>query len=60
VLNIPAHVQAAEGLAPWEIIHATDGTKALICPEETKHVSNCQDCGYCFKGQLNDVVFLKH
>lgn len=37
-----------------------DGTKSLICPEETKHKANCVECGYCFEGRKNDVTFLKH
>lgn len=37
-----------------------DGTKAILCPEETGKTANCEDCEFCFKGQRNDVVFLKH
>lgn len=36
------------------------GTKALICPEETKSRANCQACRFCFEGSRNDVIFLKH
>jgi hypothetical protein len=34
--------------------------KALICPEETKAVKNCVECGFCISGLRNDVIFLEH
>lgn len=35
-------------------------TPAFVCPEETGDKANCIECGYCFHGQRNDVVFLEH
>lgn len=64
VHDIPSHYPASSADGPlfdeWETQRTQDGTKALICPEETKAVANCEECGFCFKGQRNDVVFLKH
>jgi hypothetical protein len=37
-----------------------DGTYTLVCPEETGDKPNCLACGYCLKGDKNDVTFLKH
>lgn len=37
-----------------------DGAMSYTCPEETKHVSDCLTCGYCFEGRVNDVTFLRH
>jgi hypothetical protein len=37
-----------------------DGTMSYLCPEETRHVPNCESCGYCIDGRRNDVTFLKH
>lgn len=37
-----------------------DGVPSFICPEETKHKPNCEECGYCFLGERNDVTFLRH
>lgn len=56
----PAHSEEAVALGAWSLQATQEGTKALICPEETKAVPNCENCGYCFKGQRNDVVFLRH
>lgn len=58
--RVPAHSAAAEALSPWSLQLTQEGTKAVICPEETKAVPNCEACGFCFKGQRNDVIFLKH
>lgn len=58
--QIMAHTPLAEGMTSFELQQTADGVKALICPEETKHTPNCETCGFCFKGQRNDVVFLKH
>lgn len=33
---------------------------SLVCPEETGHSPNCEDCGFCFRGQRRDVTFLRH
>lgn len=33
---------------------------AYVCPEETGHRRDCVECGYCFKGQKHDVIFLPH
>lgn len=61
VHSIRAHDTLAEGFRAFETQPTqANGIKALICPEETKHVANCEECGFCFKGQRNDVVFLKH
>jgi hypothetical protein len=37
-----------------------DGTPTYICPEETKRRENCEQCGYCLRGERNDVTFLEH
>lgn len=60
VHQIAAHDTAAETFRAFELQQTGDGVKALICPEETKHVKNCQECGFCISGLRNDVVFLKH
>lgn len=60
VHRIAAHTDAAERFNYFELQHAADGTRALICPEETKHVANCEECGFCLRGKVNDVVFLEH
>lgn len=49
-----------QSILPWEVQRTASGTKALICPEETKDVVNCESCGFCFDGKRNDVIFLKH
>lgn len=59
-LSIPAHSSQAERLRYFELTRTEDGTKNLICPEETKAVANCEECGYCIDGRRNDVTFLKH
>lgn len=59
--TLPAHTDGARlYFTDWQLQQTQDGTKALICPEETKAVSDCAACGFCWKGQQNDVVFLKH
>jgi hypothetical protein len=60
VLTIDAHTEAAEGITAWALERTADGVKSLICPEETKAVANCEQCGFCFKGERNDVTFLQH
>lgn len=61
VHGIPAHSTLAEGFRAFEVQPTqASGVKALICPEETKHVKNCEECGFCFVGPRNDVVFLEH
>lgn len=62
VHRIPAHERPWYS-ADWtrfELQRTEDGTKALICPEETKGVTNCEECGFCISGVRNDVVFLEH
>lgn len=39
---------------------AMDDTASYVCPEETGVKRNCQECRYCFDGQVNDVTFLEH
>lgn len=34
--------------------------RSYVCPEETGHKRNCEECGYCFEGKQHDVTFLKH
>lgn len=60
VHRIPAHSTTAETFRAFELQQTGDGVKALICPEETKHVKNCEECGFCISGLRNDVVFLEH
>ncbi len=60
VISVAAHTELAETIEGFELLKTEDGVKNLICPEETKAVENCQECGFCFRGQRNDVVFLKH
>lgn len=38
----------------------TLGTMTYLCPEQTKRVKNCAECGYCIDGTKNDVTFLEH
>jgi hypothetical protein len=35
-------------------------SRGYVCPEETGHKANCEECRYCFDGRVHDVVFLKH
>lgn len=59
--GVMAHTTDAEAISPWKTFEEEiDARKVLICPEETKAVANCEQCGFCFKGQRNDVVFLRH
>lgn len=37
-----------------------DGTRTLVCPEQTGLKADCATCRYCFDGQRGDVTFLKH
>jgi hypothetical protein len=61
VHGIEAHSSLAEGFRSFEVQPTqASGIKALICPEETKHVRDCEECGFCFDGKRNDVVFLEH
>lgn len=53
-------VRAHEDAKVQRNIPTFDGTMSLVCPEETKHKTNCLECGYCFEGQKNDVTFLRH
>lgn len=59
-LRILSHTEAAEAFARFELEQTEDGVKSLICPEETKAVKNCEECGFCFRGKRNDVTFLLH
>lgn len=60
-LKIQAHTDfAVQDIERFALLETGDHVKSLICPEETKVVPNCQECGFCFKGQRNDVTFLKH
>ncbi len=59
--GIKAHTQlAVDGFQHFELQQSVDGTKALICPEETNQVPDCEHCGFCISGLRNDVVFLLH
>lgn len=60
VLKILSHTEDAENIPDWMVVKSKDGIKTLICPEETKAVENCSACKFCFEGQRNDVLFLKH
>lgn len=33
---------------------------ALLCPQQTKAMSDCVDCGFCVLGTSGDVAFLEH
>lgn len=33
---------------------------ALVCPQQTKAMSDCVDCGFCVLGTSGDVAFLEH
>ena len=57
---IHAHSEKAEMFRHFETQHTGSGVKTLICPEETKAVKNCEECGFCFAGPRNDVTFLVH
>ena len=60
-LTIRAHTELAQAfIDDFECLRTADGTKSLICPEETKAVSTCEECGFCFAGPRNDVTFLEH
>ncbi len=53
-------VPSVRRFAEFELQYTASNTKALICPEETKSVKDCQECGFCFDGKRNDVIFLRH
>jgi hypothetical protein len=44
--------------AAW--LDADSRQSGLVCPEERGKVQNCQACGYCFRKQRGDVIFIKH
>lgn len=44
----------------FNLSYAQDGAKSVLCPEEIGARDNCHECGFCFDGKRNDVVFLKH
>ena len=46
--------------APYDARAAVQGRVGYVCPEETGRKRDCEACGYCFDGRLNDVVFLRH
>lgn len=52
--------EAVDAFKGFSLLRTASGTKTLVCPEETKSVANCEECGYCFDGKRNDVTFLKH
>lgn len=39
---------------------ADHGGAYFVCPEETGHKRNCEECRYCFDGKRGDVVFVEH
>jgi hypothetical protein len=56
---------AEQGLDFWigagqRSFKAIDGRPVYVCPEETGHKANCQECSYCVKGRAGDVMFLLH
>lgn len=60
--GVPVGLEA-HSPASWhgfQLLRTETDTKTLICPEETKSVANCEECGYCFDGKRNDVTFLRH
>jgi hypothetical protein len=58
IIDVAAHTQDPEWFNRNQ--KTIDGTLSYVCPEETKHVPNCEACKYCFKGDRNDVTFLRH
>ncbi|MCC6642143.1 MAG: hypothetical protein IT386_13365 [Deltaproteobacteria bacterium] len=41
--------------------HAEDApASALVCPQQTRAMSDCVDCGFCPLGTAGDVAFLEH
>lgn len=56
----PINVQAHKDDPVPRNLTTFDGTMTLVCPEETKHRPNCEQCHYCFDGRRNDVTFLRH
>lgn len=59
-IKIMAHTEGAVAFAAFALQKTDDGVKSLICPEETKAVANCVECGFCIAGNRNDVTFLQH
>lgn len=56
----PLHTtQTSRGIITTHWKTPGDG-RGYTCPEETGHKKDCLDCGYCFEGRHNDVVFLEH
>lgn len=55
-LNVPAHSEKAVS----RNLITYDGARSYVCPEETGHRVNCEECRYCIDGKKNDVTFLKH
>ncbi len=56
---------AEQGLGFWigegmHNFHTEDEQPSYVCPEETGRKANCQDCNYCIRGQVGDVIFLVH
>ena len=60
VHRILAHTDKAQMFKNFEVQETGDSVKTLICPEETKAVKNCEECGFCFAGPRNDVTILEH
>lgn len=63
VVRFASHSPEAFALGeidPNYLERTVDDTKSLVCPEETGAVKNCVECGFCWKGQRNDVTFLQH
>lgn len=60
VHKILAHTEVAEAFHAFKLQKTGDDIKALICPEETKAVKDCESCGFCVSGMRNDVIFLEH
>jgi hypothetical protein len=56
----PLELRAHEDGDITRNVRTFDDTMSLVCPEETKHKTNCAECRYCFDGQTNDVTFLRH
>ena len=60
VHRVLAHTDVALAFKSFELQQTGDDVKALICPEETKAVKDCESCGFCVSGLRNDVIFLEH
>lgn len=46
----------------WRVAYVVNDwdSRGYACPEQTGRKDSCQDCGYCFRGQKNDVQFKEH